>query len=369
MEQISNIASRQVNFKSQTKTQTSPIEAVKEKFNNMEDNEKITVGLSALGVLALASLAIAKRPHKVVETAQEVVNEITQEKPIQQVVENADEIIEEVAPKIYPHVDIAHQPKIEKQQETIAQGVERAIKATQEYVQGGNFGEVKSNATRNLGHDGKKVVQGTLDKVHSAKVAQDITNEHQLANMANSATSSATATKNVRQGMKNATREQIVEKLDEAYDSAYQAQVNAQQAQVKAQEIGTKKAHKAAFRADKAAQRAEIEADTARYNAYWRNLELAQEQAQKEANVAEQMASQNYKSGLEKKAQSEKQTTINSAKRQVSALKNRPEYKRTLQKFQRNKYSGDKLLKIMDNPNSSEIEKLVAQELLETITK
>ena len=292
MEQISNIASRQVNFKSQTKTQTSPIDAVKEKFDNMEDNEKITVGLSALGALGLAALAIARRPHKAVEMAQDIVNE----KPVQQTVKAASEVVEEAAKK-YQKIEVGHTPKVQKQQEAISQGVERATEAVKEYVRGGNYGEVRAKATQNLSHDGKKVVQGTLDRVHSAKVAHDISSEHQLADMASGATSSAATVKNARQGMQNATREQLTQKLDEAYNSAYQAQVKAQQAQIKAQEIGTKKANKAAFRAEKAAQRAEIEADTARYKAHQRSMELAQQQAKKEANVAQQMASPGFEDG------------------------------------------------------------------------
>ena len=367
--EISNIASHQVNFKAQTQTQTSPIEAVKNKIKNMEDSEKITVGLSALGVLGLAALAIIKRPHKAVEVAQEVVDDIAQGKTTQQVAENMDEIVQEVSSKIYPKVEVGHTPFAQKQQEAISQGIERATEAVKEYVRGGNYGEVRANATKNLSHDGKKVVKGTLEQIHSAKVAQDITSEHQLADMVNSVSANTSTAKNARQGMQNASREQIIKKLDEAYDSAYQAQVKANQAQVKAQEIGTKKAKKAAFRADKAAQRAEIEADTTRYRGHQRSLELAQAQAQKEANVAQQKASPNYKTGLEKQDQNAQQASINSAKRQVSNLKNKPQYQRTIQDFRRKRYTGDKLLKIMDNPNSSEIEKLVAQELLENATK
>ena len=75
--ELSNIASHQVNFRAQAQVKTSPIEAVKNKVENMEDGEKITVGLTGLGILALGGLMIAKKLRQgkgdqAVEVAQEL---------------------------------------------------------------------------------------------------------------------------------------------------------------------------------------------------------------------------------------------------------------------------------------------------------
>lgn len=299
MEQISNIASRQVNFKSQIQTKTSPIEAVKNKIEDMEDKEKITVGLSALGVLSLAALAIAKRPHKVAEVIKDTpVKEVTEviKQPLQKAAEAAGDVVEDVVKK-YPKVEIGHTPKVQKQQEAISQGVERAIEATKEYVQGGNYGEVRANATKNLSHDGKMVVKGTLDRVHSAKVSHDISSEHQLADMVSSASSNAAVAKNTRQGMQNASRQDVRKKLSRAFDSAYEAETKALEANKKAQEIGTKKAKKSAKIASNQADRAQAEYNKTEQKAIARRRELAQIQAQKEANIAQQMASPGFEDG------------------------------------------------------------------------
>ena len=362
--EISNIASHQVNFKSQTQTQTSPIEAVKTKIENMEDGEKIVAGLTGLGILG-AALLLLKKPHK----AKEVVEEIIDSKPVQEASQAISEAIEEKAPKIYPQVEVGHLPKAQKQQQSIEQGTQRAVEAVREYASGGNYGEIRANAKRNLSHDGKKVVQEVLNEAHGEVVAYEIAQEHKLANAVVEATTGAKTAKNARQGMQNATREQLVEKLDEARVSAQQAIENAQQASNTAQEVGTKKAKRRAKLANNQAERAVVGYRATMKKAIKKDIELLEEQLQKEINVAEQQASKNYGVGLEKNKQNALQHAINKPKRDISKLKTKPEYQRTVEQYRRNRYSGEKLLKIMENPNSSEIQKLAAQELLETITK
>ena len=125
--EISNIASHQVNFKSQPQTQTSPIKAIKNKFENLEDKEKITIGLSALGVLALAALAIAKRPHKAAEVAQEVVQ--NSQKGADEVAEVAQEVVQSAQSAV------GHISKEEKTANAVAEGIEKGKQAVYEYME------------------------------------------------------------------------------------------------------------------------------------------------------------------------------------------------------------------------------------------
>ncbi len=293
--EISNIASRQVNFKSQTQTKTSPIEVVKNKIETMDDNEKITIGLSALGILALAGVAIAKRPHK----AKQVVDELTNEKTVQQFVESANEAIQDTKPKFVSKTDLGHLSKQVKDNLSVEQGVERAINAAREYVHGGNYGEIRSEATRNLTHKGKEVVKRTLKKTHGAQVAKDEAIKYSLSSSAVEATRSAKVAKNIRQGLKNAKNvDEIAKRMDIADDVAELAQQNAIEAKKLAGQIGTRKAKQAVTRAQNGALNAQKEANKTKSKAIEKAGELGRQQAIKEQNIEKLIKSPNYEDGL-----------------------------------------------------------------------
>lgn len=158
-----NIAPNQVNFKAQTQTKpaTSPIQAAKEKFDNMDNGEKIVAGLTGLGVLALATLAIAKGRHKAVEVPKPKI------KP--DVAQQGANVIDNVTNSVRPTISVSHTPRLEKRTDDFSQGIERAQQAAKEYSQGGNYGKIKKEATRNLSHDGKKVTKELLSEAHSKK--------------------------------------------------------------------------------------------------------------------------------------------------------------------------------------------------------
>ena len=289
--EISNIASRQVNFKSQTQTQTSPIKTIKNKIENLEDNEKIIIGLSALGVIALATIAIMKKPHK----TGEIIENVTNDKPAQEIAQQINEIAEEVKPK----VKVGHLTKEEKLRQSVQQGAERAVEATQEYAEGGNYGKIKDKATKNLSHKGKKIVKEKLQEAHSAKVAQDIANAHNLSNATVQATQNADIAKNARQGLQNVTdNKKLEESVDTALKAVQDAEQKAAEARELAKEVGTKKAHKGAFRADKAAEKTKIEAEKTADRATRQEAKIKAEMAKKEANREAQKASPNYEDGL-----------------------------------------------------------------------
>lgn len=293
--EISNNFSSKVNFKSQTQSQTSPIDVVKNKIESLDDKEKITVGLSALGILALAGIAIAKRPHK----AKQVVEELTSEKPVQQVTQAVSEVVQDVKPKFIPKTDLGHLSKQEQINQSVQQGVERAIDATKEYVQGGNYSKIRSEATKNLSHEGKEVVKRTLEKAHSAQVAQNEAVKHVLSANAVEATQNAKVAKNVRQGLKNAANiDDIAKKIDIANNAAEAAQQSALEAKELAGQIGTKKAKNAATRAQNGALNAQKEAAKTEFKAIEKAGELGRQQAIKEQNIEKLTQSPNYEDGL-----------------------------------------------------------------------
>ena len=290
--EISNIASHQVNFKSQPQTQTSPIKAIKNKFENLEDKEKITIGLSALGVLALAALAIAKRPHKAAEVAQEVVQ--NSQKGADEVAEVAQEVVQSAQSAV------GHISKEEKTANAVAEGIEKGKQAVYEYLENnGNYGQIKLQATRNQTKTGKKVAKAMLQEAHSAKVAQDIANSHNLSNATVQATQSANIAKSTRQGLQNVTDgKKLKESIDTAINAAENAKEKAVEARKLADEIGTKKAKKAAYRAEKAAERTKVEADKTEIKAIKQAINIDEQNAQKNSNRAEQMSNPNFEDGL-----------------------------------------------------------------------
>lgn len=297
--EISKIVSHQVNFKSQDQTQKSPIDAFKNKVENMDDKEKIVAGLSALSVMALAGIAIAKAPHK----AKQVAGELSDQKTVQQAADVVDGVVESAKTKIKPKTDSLHLSKDKKVDKSIQQGVERAVDAAKEYVQGGNYGEIKEKATKNLTHEGKKVVKKTLEKVHSDKVAQDITTQHNLSNITAQISKNAAQEKNIRQGVKNfVDNERFFDSRRIDSDLDIDVKEKLIEAKELAEKLGTRKAKKALYRAQKAAEKAENEHMKTVIQTIERSSEIVNEKNRKEANTLIQMTSPNYLNGLIKQS-------------------------------------------------------------------
>lgn len=251
--------------------------------------------------------------------------------------------------------------------QSAAPRVERAL---EEYAQGGNYGNIKKEASKNLDKNAKKIVKDSLSEAHSAHVAQETEQLHDLANATTQACDSLNVAKNARQGLKKANDLGV---LQNAQNAALESAINADEAAIKAEkladELGTKSAKKDALMARKAADKALEEGIKTENAVNQRFDELVQQEETKNAAIAAQKASPNYAIGQQKQAQHAVQTTASKAKRQSEKLKNKPQYQRTLQELQRKRYSGDKLLEIMDSAKSSEFERLAAEELLEGLTK
>lgn len=80
------------------------------------------------------------------------------------------------------------------------------------------------------------------------------------------------------------------------------------------------------------------------------------------------MASPNYEKGLEKQTVNAEKTRKNAQKRKEKDFRSKPQYKKSLSNLQRKHYSDEQLLKIIDNPNTNEIYRIAAFDLLEKIT-
>lgn len=147
------------------------------------------------------------------------------------------------------------------------------------------------------------------------------------------------------------------------------AQQQAQEASDFAQKNPTRKNLKRARIAQNQANEAQRSAQTLSDNRIDARIDQIIKNHEKERNIARMKASPNYEAGLEKQAKNAQKAAERKVARELKNITSKPEYKRTLQDFQRKRYTGDKLIKIMENPNSSDFEYFAAQELLEKMTR
>lgn len=336
MEKTSSIMPKRIDFRLPSKTQTSPIETKKPENKQKDHSEEIVVGLSALAALALAGFAIARKPHKAGDMLQ----------------------------------NVGHTPKSQKIQEAVAEGSKRAQNAIEEYTQGGNYQKIRREATKNLSHDGKKVAKKALEKAHSGKVANEIAQQHANSAKVMNTINANKAIGKANQGIHSAVSQAEIEaRAISAKSAAAMAQRSADSVKEIAQEMPTHKNIKRAAYAQNQANRAQVQAQQVNDNALAELMAQGREKAAKARNIEALKASPNYQAGVEKQAQNAQKTIQSKVSRKLNQITQKPEYKRTLQDFQRKRYDGNKLIKIMENPNSSDVERFAAQELLEKLTK
>ena len=354
--EMSSIQSSQVTFKAQPQATAQTKPTVVDKIKNMDDKEKLTAALAGLGALGLGALLYAKgKGHKANEVVGEVVEEVTKPK--------AQEAVTGI-------VKVAHETKAEKAVQAITEGTQRGEKAVADYVAGGNYRQIKKEATRNLSKEGKKVAREALSKAHSDKVAAEIAASHNnSANVVESINANKVI-ENAKQGLRSAVNnEEIEARVSVANNAARSARQAATEASDFAKANPTHHNIKVAKIAENNAIEAELNAKALEEKALGEMMGRGREEAAKARRIAELKATPGYEAGLEKQQANSAKAAQTKVKRQLKNITNKPEYKRTLQEFQRKRYSGEKLMKIMDNPNSSDFEYLAAQELLEKMTK
>lgn len=330
-----------------TKTQTNPIKSAKKP--EIKEAGEITDALSILGVFGLAALAIAKKPRKAVEAAQNIVEEVS---------------------KKYPKIEVGHTPKAQKVQQAVEEGVKKAQNAINELSEGANYKKIRIEGKKNLPKAGKKVFQEELSEAHSKKVAAQIASER--ANSAN-VTKTIDATKEIKkanQGIHSAvSSEEISARMETAKKASETAQKAADEVKIISLENPTHQNAKRATFAQNQANEAQRMAKRVEENGLAEQMAMGREAAAKQRNIEQMAASPNYQAGLEKQTQNAQKSSQGKVNRDLAKITSKPEYQRTLQDLQRKRFTGEKLMQIMDNPQKSVYERLAAQELLEKMTK
>lgn len=353
MEPINNVTLQSANFAASPATKTSTTERIKEKWNNLEDTQKAGVivgaGLTAVGTIMLAIHLIKKGKAPKLSTPETPKTVAP-------------------APKNYNQVTVQHTPKQEQIQQATELGQKRANEAVSQYLEGGNYGKIKKEATRNLPRKAKDIAKEALGEEHSKKVAQDIKKQHQAADTALKSASLRDKSKNTRQGAQNAKTEKKLNKIaDASIDAAQEAQEAAKKAQKYAKETGTDKAKKLERIAEHNAQRAEVEAQKTIERCDELNQKIAQQQKQKAANIQAQKESPNYEDGLIKQMLNQDKTQANAIKRQ--AQKEEKAIQEATENFTRRRLGEKGLKNIINSPKSKPAQIEAAKRMLAQLAK
>jgi len=302
MEQISNIASRQVNFKSQTKTQTSPIEAVKNKIQNMEDNEKITVGLTGAGILGMALLLI-NRPHK----AKEVAEEIIDSKPVQEASQTISEAIENVVEETVKKTNyslITETPKLTAQKAFLIVDERSGKKAAESAAvflnndpvelaknaleNGMGIRQVKKYATKNQIHEAKKLIKKQMGEIQQEHVGKQIAQAHANSNNVFETIGANKALRQINQGnITDISSQEILAKMNTAQEIAQNAQKYADEVREFALTHPTSQNLKAARVAQNKANEAKIQAQKIEEKGLGELMGRGRDELSKSQNITE----------------------------------------------------------------------------------
>lgn len=299
----------------------------------------IAAGLSALGVIAAATIAIAKRksPGKAASEAGEQLQEVAS-KTIRRAVPNAAEQVADVATNV----------------QRVAKDV--AEEASQAVSNGGNYQKIKSGATRNFSHDDKKVVKEALSE---AKDALNKADKQRVANRSskfNIVDGAKTAIDNQKVAMKSATNStEILTITSEADEAARRAKNNAR---ALADTAVTRREKKLARVANNRANEVQKKANSVHEMADKKSVQLANEHSDKITNLDKMKKTAGYAEGLEKQKQNAIKTQENAVKRM-----NKKELQRA-----KNKFSGKNtqyLQSILDsNKYANETEKTAIMQII-----
>ena len=234
--------------------------------------------------------------------------------------------------------------------------------AADQIKKGATANAVKKEATKNLSHEGKKVVKEAISSALDSKLAQEAVARQNIVKNTTVAKKATSAVKGLKQGTKKATEEVLQGKIQTAKTVAAEAAESAKKLKDVALANPTHKNKKLAQYAHNQAATAKapalkVEEKSAKL------IEQAREKAVKKAEaLAKAQASPNYAAGQVKMKQNSAKAAVNSAKRKAARDVAKPGYQRALAKFQG--YSPEKLQGIVSSSKSSPVEKLVAGDLL-----
>lgn len=234
--------------------------------------------------------------------------------------------------------------------------------AANQIKNGASVNAVKKEATKNLSHEGKKVVKEAMSSALDSKLAQQAMARQNAIKNSTVAKKAPSAVKSLKQGTKNATEEVLQGKIQTAKTVASEAAESAKKLKDVAVANPTHKNKKIA-------QYAHNQAETAKTQALKveeKSTKLIQEAREKAAKKAEALAkaqaSPNYAAGQVKMQENSVKAAAKSVKRKAARDVAKPGYQRALAKFQG--YSPEKLQGIVSSSKSSPVEKLVAGDLL-----
>lgn len=334
-------------------------ESIGEKIKNVVDvnkngsiKEEVTIGLSTLAAIALGGILMAKGKGA---KAAEVISQ-TSQKPALQVAETAADTVSTATSKAAQEAASTVSAKAVH---------EVANEATQQYVQGGNYTQIKKAATCNRSKAEKDIIKDQIAQARTQRLA----NEKAQRKISTSATLEAKRAQGIinqsSQGMKNATSQ--IEVQARVANAKEAAQVSQNVAQIK-QDIAvtnpTSKNQKAARYFNNQAQQQAVKAGEIEARGAKVQANLAQQATVKAKNIEAMQASPNYETGAQKQVQNAKKTTQNAIKRKASKMSSKPAYQRTLAKYDK---APKEVVQKALNKSTNEAEKAALTDILATL--
>lgn len=261
------------------------------------------------------------------------------------------------------------QPETINKEKLTKTAVDIAKEAVDEVVSGASYSKTREAATKNLNKADKDIVKEELKNILDLqRRAEKTVLETSKENLQN-AKKAANEAKNVRQGIKKATADELQNINNKAANAAQSARENANKLNEIAGKTPTHKNKLNSVRAENKAIKAELEAKRTEEKVINQAKENIAKAEAKAKNIQEQMASPNYQAGLEKQAQNAKKTMENAERRNLENIRNKPKYKKAYADMQRKRLTPEKILSFMDNPKLSNEERLAAEDLIELLTK
>ncbi len=302
-----NIAAHHAGYIKPGETQfhKKPIESAKKPEMKEDGENKLTGALACLGAVAMGGLAIRDLKKGDSSKLKTLYGKIVKKASSGQVDQLTSKInlVTEVPPKMtskraFDLVDATTGKKAAESAAVFLGNNPQAL-AENALANGMGIGQVKKYATANHSHDAKKIIKKQMAQIQQARNAQKIAISHELSNSTIGAIDLATGSKVARQGMQNVDSAEAVDSMVTASKVlAAKAGEEAAAARELAQNVGTKRANRSALIAERSAERARIQAEITESRGKARKAEIDIAQRQKNANIAEQMASPNYASGL-----------------------------------------------------------------------
>lgn len=338
------------NFKRSTNNNDVP-KANNTNFN--DDRRKICIALSGLAVLSLAGIGIAAalRKGKAVPSKDSA----STIKGIQNTVD-----FSQVSAKtmITPETISTVQKDVSKPVQQI----------NGQFIQSTSYSPVRRNPVsgRNENIRPDVTMKQTEAEIRANMLKKNAIAQQILKDSNKNIITSVGEIKNAGQGIKNATSVQLLDgKAKEAQNAAQNIANRAQEIKNIAEEIPTHKNIKRAQTAQNKAIRAKLDADKVQEKVDKKKEQIILDTLRKEQNIQKTINNttpERLLEGQRKMEENAQKTSARVIQRRAKQAVNRPGYQRALRQFQN--YSPEKLETVINSTKSSNIEKIVAQDLL-----